>query len=274
MSASFSEQEADALNAPDAPSFSFTAIVPAAGLGTRLGYTQPKILYPILGQPILAILLRLLLRRCERVVLVVSKVGRPAIERALAEHFPLAPVTLAEQAQPRGMGDAILAAEPYVPFATYPHCLVVWGDQVTLEEKTLERLQRLHAHRPNAKLTLATIERENPYIHFERCPEGKIIAVHEARRGPLPWARGENDCGLFAFHTHSLFDILRSAPRSPMGGDELNLLPHFPRFEQGRGSVATLRLTDDTETLGVNTQGDARRVEEILLKRGRIKVPE
>jgi hypothetical protein len=31
--------------------------------------------------------------------------------------------------------------------------------------------------------------------------------------------------------------------------------------------VATLRLTDDSETLGVNTQDDARRVEDILRAR-------
>ena len=38
----------------------FTAIVPAAGSGTRLGHHQPKVLFPLLGRPILDWLLDLL----------------------------------------------------------------------------------------------------------------------------------------------------------------------------------------------------------------------
>jgi bifunctional UDP-N-acetylglucosamine pyrophosphorylase/glucosamine-1-phosphate N-acetyltransferase len=257
------EDEADRLPPPSVP---FTAIVPAAGLGTRLGHDQPKILFPVLGRPIMATLLELLSRRAERIVLVVSPSGRASIERALAEHFPNAPVVLAEQKEPRGMGDAVAAAEPFVPHAKHPHCVVVWGDQVTLRDKTLDRLQRVHASRKNATLTAATIERDAPYIHFERDAEGRIVKVHEARKAPIPVPRGENDCGLFAFGTARLFEVLREADaRAP--GQQLDLLPLFPEFERGPGTVGTLRLTDDSETLGVNTQADAKRVEEILLAR-------
>ena len=31
----------------------WTAIIPAAGIGSRLGYSKPKILYPVLGKSIL-----------------------------------------------------------------------------------------------------------------------------------------------------------------------------------------------------------------------------
>jgi len=59
----------------------WTAIIPAAGRGTRLGFDQPKILYPVAGRTILEWLVRLLEPVCARVIVVASPEGAPIISR-------------------------------------------------------------------------------------------------------------------------------------------------------------------------------------------------
>ena len=68
----------------------WTAIIPAAGRGSRLGFDQPKILFPVAGRPILNWLLDFLLPVSSRVVLVLSPEGRGPVETALKETWKTA----------------------------------------------------------------------------------------------------------------------------------------------------------------------------------------
>src|SRR5262245_25562628 len=83
----------------------WTAIIPAAGRGSRLNSTGPKILYPILNKPILNWLVDLLKPLCENLVLVASPDGSAAIGTALKPLWPKADIVI--QNTPTGMGDAI-----------------------------------------------------------------------------------------------------------------------------------------------------------------------
>ncbi|HEY4012227.1 MAG TPA: NTP transferase domain-containing protein [Polyangiaceae bacterium] len=247
----------------------WTAVVPAAGLATRLGHDLPKILYPVAGRAILAWLLDLLDLRCARIVLVLSPAGFgvvPPVARGLATRSEIVCVV---QESARGMGDAVLRAEAAVATT---NVLVVWGDQVTLRGQTLDRLCALHERRPDATLTLATVLRPEPYIHFGRDDEGRIVRVYQRREEAIPVDVGENDCGVFAFASRPLFERLREADAAPLavGARERNLLPLFPTLETHEGAVATLRLHDVEETLGVNTPEDGIRAAAILMQRGTV----
>jgi bifunctional UDP-N-acetylglucosamine pyrophosphorylase/glucosamine-1-phosphate N-acetyltransferase len=239
----------------------WTAVVPAAGRGSRLGSALPKILYPIAGRPIGAWLVDLLAPRCSRVVLVLSPEGRASVAPVATTWSGR--VVIAVQEEPRGMGDAVLAARE---LARTRSTLVLWGDQVTLREETLDALMSLHAGREGARLTLATVMRPEPYIHFERDSDGRIVRVFQRRDEAIPADPGENDCGVFAFDTRALFDELDAARAAHTAG-ELNLLPLFPRFERGPHAVATVRIDDVAETLGVNTREEADRASQLLTSR-------
>jgi bifunctional UDP-N-acetylglucosamine pyrophosphorylase/glucosamine-1-phosphate N-acetyltransferase len=245
----------------------WTGIVPAAGLGSRLGSDAPKILYPVAGRSILEWLLDLLGPRCGRVVLVLSPRGVGSVSEAVRGIAARTDVVCMVQRTPRGMGDAVLCAEPAV---TTENVLVVWGDQVTLSGRTLDRLRTLHEGRPHPTLTLATVLRRDPYIHIARDDGGRIARVYQRRDGTIPVAVGENDCGVFAFAARPLFARLREADAAPLapGERERTLLPLFPDFETHEGAVATLRVHDDDETLGVNTVEDAARAAAVLARRG------
>ena len=245
----------------------WTAIIPAAGRGSRLGYAQPKILFPILGRPILDWLLDALRPTCRRYVFVLSPDGHASVEPIVKKRLGGAAVVVIQE-RAIGMGDAVMCAEAFVHT---PNALVVWGDQITLSRRTVLRCAALHEGRPEARLTLPTILRRKPYIHLCRDAEGRILEVLQAREKAIPHETGESDCGLFLFSTSVLFSTLRSVRERGNGigavTGEFNLLQALPEFESSPGSVLTMRISDSDETLGVNTVEDARQAENVLLRR-------
>jgi dTDP-glucose pyrophosphorylase len=83
-------------------------VIPAAGLGSRLGATVPKLLVPVGGIPMIDRLERLYKDVVSRIVLVVH----PSFEAALQHHVSTwaTPVACVVQSQPTGMLDAIMLA--------------------------------------------------------------------------------------------------------------------------------------------------------------------
>src|ERR1700761_7319592 len=71
----------------------WTAVIPAAGRGSRLGSDKPKILYPVAGRPLIEWLLDFLEPNCERLVFVLSPSGvrevRPELERLIPDRYEI-----------------------------------------------------------------------------------------------------------------------------------------------------------------------------------------
>jgi len=245
----------------------WTAIIPAAGYGSRLGHDKPKILYPLAGRPILDWLLDALDPVCAKYVLALSPDGEALVEpharRILGDRLQVV-----VQETPTGMGDAVLLGEGLVDTE---FSLIVWGDQATLRKETILACAALHEARPHATLTFPTAIKNDAYIDFERDADERLLRVLQKREGESVRESGENDCGLFLFTTGVLFPTLRESFRTGEGRGrktrEANLLQVLPMFERGPGSVVTLRINDPSETLGVNTPEDADRVEALLLER-------
>ncbi len=242
---------------------SWTAIIPAAGRGSRLGFHQPKLLYPVLGKPLFEWCLDRLKPYCKRFVLIlapgVDRLVRPRLEELVPGDF-----SLVLQEKPLGMGHAVQQAQPVVHT---PYSIVMWVDQIALSDRTLSACLTLaHAH-PAAKLIFPTVHRAQPYIRFERDPEGRIRTVHQAREEDMPITEGENDCGIFFFRSKSLFRALTEAGEAVLLGKktrEMNLLPVIPWLDQEPGDVITLRIRQAEESMGLNTDAEARQLASIL----------
>lgn len=243
----------------------WTAVIPAAGRGTRLGADVPKALYPIAGRPLLDWLLDALEGVCKRTTLVLAP-GADAVARHLRDRLGVA-ASVVVQPEPTGMADAILLAAEAV---STPDVLVLWGDQALVSARTLRACVCVH-ERVGAALTLPTVVRERPYITLVRDHGGRLVDVRQAREGEVDESTGESDCGVFLFSSAALFSALRAAratgaARGRATG-EFNLLPLLPSFEQAPGGVATVRISDPDEALGVNTAADAAVVERRLRAR-------
>lgn len=242
----------------------WTAIIPAAGRASRLGFDKPKILYPVAGRTILEWLLDFLAPNCSRLVLVLSPSGREFVEPELDRLIPGRCETVIQEV-PRGMGDAVHAALPAVHT---PRVALVWGDQVALRRASVDACLRLHAGPLEPALTCPTVVRERPYIHFDRDDTGRISGLRQDREGDLMPASGESDTGFFCFQAEHLRGLLASslADAGQLGRvtREFNLLPVIPLAVSQGLTVLTPHLMTIEETVGINSAADARRVESYL----------
>jgi bifunctional N-acetylglucosamine-1-phosphate-uridyltransferase/glucosamine-1-phosphate-acetyltransferase GlmU-like protein len=255
----------EASAAPAIDPLRWTALIPAAGRGSRLGFPRPKILYPVAGRMIVEWLLDFLQPICSAFVFVLSPEGRDDVERELDALIPGRYRTVIQQV-PTGMGDAV---ELGLSVVATPQVAIVWGDQVGLRRRSVEACFRLHDGPLQPDLTCPTVIRPNPYIHFDRDPSGRIAGLRQKREGDVMPAEGESDTGFFCFRTEAL-RLLLSALRtsaSPGGAatGEFNFLPVIPLAAQ-RGVVLTPPFMTIEETVGVNSGADAALAEEFLRK--------
>jgi hypothetical protein len=92
-------------------------------------------------------------------------------------------------------------------------------------------------------LTIPTVFRTAPYVHFERNADSAIRHLLQAREGdPMPPA-GESDAGLFCFQTNVLRHLLAALKSKPEGWGrktaEFNLLAGAePRSRGNPGTFA------------------------------------
>lgn len=243
----------------------WTALVPAAGKGSRLNFDQPKVLFPIAGKTILEWLVDLLSALCSQFVFVVSPQGEQPVAAVTSRLLP-GRHGIAVQPEPRGMADAIACGLPCVET---PHTMIVWGDQVALRPASLEFAIGVHEGPAAPEATCPTLLRDHPYIHFERDESGKVVNVLQAREGDAMPERGESDSGVFLFRTEilrrDLPRLLASAACVGRQTGELNFLPIFPMLEK----LITLPIMTGPESVGVNSRADAEYLERYLLARNR-----
>jgi len=127
------------------------AIILAAGLGTRMRSTQPKVVHPLAGRP----MIQHLLSACEAVfgrIVVVVGPDMPTLEDAVA------PREVVVQRERRGTGHAALQAGPLLG-GHQGDVAVLYGDNPLISAATL---QALVAARQNAGLALLAMRPADP----------------------------------------------------------------------------------------------------------------
>lgn len=239
----------------------WTAVIPAAGRGSRLGYGKPKILYPVAGRTILDRLIDTLDPYCSNFIFILSASGvsevSPFLNKRLHERC-----TIAVQEKPKGMADAISKSLPHL---STPYTLIVWGDQVAIHSDTIAATLRIQEQVPDARLTLPLIQRENPYVHYAQDDHARLIRVLERREGASMPNIGESDCGVFACNTAALREIFELELTHGITYSQItrewNFLPMLPRFEGGGDTINGLRITSNEEAVGVNDANDVALLE-------------
>lgn len=243
-------------------------IVPAAGMGTRLGASVPKLLVPVGGIPMIDRVLALYDRFVDRAVVVVSPAARDQVAAHLAERAGGTTTECIVQERATGMLDAILLATGAAARHHPTHVWVTWCDQVAVDARTVERLTSLTAD-PNIELVMPTVRSADPYIHLDRDDTGRIVRVLHRREGDIMPAEGESDMGLFALSRAAYFDRLPAYATEVVPGSgtgERNFLP-FISWIAARGRVVTFPAHDRMEAVGINTPAELQRVEAYLAKR-------
>jgi bifunctional UDP-N-acetylglucosamine pyrophosphorylase / glucosamine-1-phosphate N-acetyltransferase len=259
-----SHEEAAALEAGWSPAADKTgALIAAAGRGTRLGYHQPKLLYPVEGRALIVWLAERLAGLVGRLTLVLSPGGRQAFDAA-APRLEL-PVTTVIQHSPTGMADAILAAEAALCAADAPPTAVIlWGDQIGVRRETVACALAVHARHPlRPAVTVPLAHIDTPYVHYEFDAHGRLLTVRQRREGDVLPDAGEADCGCFVVSPTRIFPMLRRLRSSNLLEGSLsreqNFLQALP-FIAREAPVVGVKGATLADTIGLNSASDLARL--------------
>ena len=263
----------------------FTAIVLAAGQGTRMKSAVPKVLHRLAGRALVEFSVRAALEAgAARVVLVTS--GHPEIDALVGRTFAGQPVVLCVQNPPRGTGDAARVGLEHVETE---RVLVFCGDTPLV---TVAELALVLAAASDADLALVSAELDDPrgYGRVLRAPSGEVSEICEQRdlRSDDERRVREVNAGIYAAASESLRRALAEVrPNNAQGEyyltDTVAIVARSGRVLAVRGPADTLVGVNDREQLraaeetlfarirarlgqsGVSIQGDARIDDSVLV---------
>jgi bifunctional UDP-N-acetylglucosamine pyrophosphorylase / glucosamine-1-phosphate N-acetyltransferase len=241
-------------------------IIPAAGIGSRLGANLPKVLVRVAGMTMLERLLNLYRASVDHIVLIVNPAFEAPIRQHVTGRVDTERISCVQQPQPTGMLDAILlgraAARRLEPSSVW----ITWCDQIAVHPRTIERMAERTAAASHDAMVMPTAVQRSPYIHFVRDPNGRIIGVLHRREGDAMPEHGESDIGLFALSATTYFDRLPAYAQEVEVGHatgERNFLPFIPWLARTE-TVSTFPAEDPMEAVGINTPQDLALVEQYL----------
>ena len=240
-----------------------TVVILAAGEGTRMRSSLPKVLHPLCGRPL--IMWPVLAARAAGSGAVVIVDG-PA--RRLADHLPDG-IELAVQEEPRGTGDAVAAAGAHIDRERT--VVVVNGDVPLITPEALTALVAAHEE-AGAAATMVTMELDDPsgYGRVVRDRDGNVERVVETKvegdASEAELAIREVNAGVYAFDGGALLDALAQLGSDNAQG-ELYLPDVLPHLRDGGRTIAGHVVTDPAIALGVNDRVELARVHAVAQRR-------
>jgi bifunctional UDP-N-acetylglucosamine pyrophosphorylase/glucosamine-1-phosphate N-acetyltransferase len=232
-----------------------TALIMAAGEGTRMRSALPKVLHEVCGRPMLAWPIAAAREAgAGRICVIVSP------DRDLSPALPDGAETIV-QPEPDGTGGAIRAASDVVRDSRT--VLILSGDHPLVSAEIIGELIATHRE-AGAAATVMTTEMEDPgsYGRIVRDAGGDIERIVEARSAgdatPEELAIKEVNAGTYVFDAAPLADALARLSNDNSQG-EYYLGDVLPLLREGGLRIAAYRAPDPGVNLGVNDRADLAR---------------
>ncbi len=250
---------------------SVSAIILAAGKGTRMKSDLPKVLHEVGGRPMLcAVVDACRGAGCERVVLVVGY-RQELVREAMAKQGAAwnKGIEYALQEEQLGTGHAVRCAEPmFAEPGANDAVFVLAGDGPLIRAETLRTL--LERHRSvKAEATLATSVIDDPtgYGRIARDAKGNFVGIVEHKQcTPEQLKIREVNPSYYCFTTASLFATLRDVKRNEGSGEYYITDVPGLLLERGR-RVEVIPAVPPEDVLSINTLEQLAEVDAIY--RGR-----
>ncbi|MDD9859994.1 MAG: bifunctional UDP-N-acetylglucosamine diphosphorylase/glucosamine-1-phosphate N-acetyltransferase GlmU [Nitrospira sp.] len=253
-----------------------SAIVLAAGLGTRMRSKTAKLLHPVAGRPMIWYMVAAARHVADAQVVVV--VGHQAAwVRAFLEQSQstCGPCETVLQARPMGTAHAVRQTQSVLMHkgqAVSRHCLLVNGDTPLLTRATIKRLVARHEH-AKATLTMLVSCLPDPkgYGRVVRGRDGHIVNVVEERDASrAERAIREVNVGTYVVDTPFLFQALEMI--RPHNAQREYYLTDLVDLAVTRGCrVIGVRASDASECLGINSRQQLAGAERVMRQRIRTR---
>ena len=176
-------------------SLTTVAVILAAGMGTRMKSTQPKVLHKIAGVPIIKYVLEAVEAAGVKEIIIVLGHQAEKVKEELGEAYHYV-----YQRKQLGTGHALRQALPLLEKYAQGNCLVLCGDTPLLSGETLRNLREKHSE-AKAKATVLTAILENPsgYGRIIKGVRGIEKIVEENEASPLESEIKEINTGAYCF---------------------------------------------------------------------------
>ena len=239
-------------------------LVLAAGKGTRMKSSRPKVLHRLAGCPLIEHVLRAAAPLDAVSTTVVVGHHANIVTSTLSSTSPS--VTVVNQERQLGTAHALLQAELELADATGT-LVVLSGDAPLISSRTLAALVEKHERAAAAATVLtATIERPYGYGRILRHHGQLLGIIEEADANPDQRKIREVNSGIYAFDLASLFQTLHEVPEA--GTNNERYLPTILQLYQRQHRAVTSVVTDDPhEIRGINSQSELAEVSSIVRQR-------
>ncbi len=238
------------------------SIILAAGKGTRMKSSIPKVLHPICGRPMI-----------QNVIDVARGVGSSKVYCVLGHKSSSVAEALSddlicvEQKKLLGTADAVKAAATFLK-SYKGDVLIMCGDTPLLSKQTVKSIVRKHRKNKNVCTFLtAVVHDPQGYGRILRKENGAVVAIREDKDA-VGYEKeiAEINVGVYCFHAPELFKVLNEIKPNAKK-KEFYLTDIVELYTEKKLKVDAIETEDATEGLGVNTREDLANCEQILRRR-------
>lgn len=241
-----------------------TAVILAAGQGTRMRSNLPKVLHPLLGKPMLWYALKTARQVTGSAPVVVIGHEADSVRKFIGDQ-----AKVVVQETQLGTGHAVQQVEELLRGHS-DQVLVIAADMPLLSPETLQDLINAHASRMSVEtpITMLTTQSLDPrgFGRVVRDQSGRVVAiVEEAQATPEQLAIRELGTSVYCFSANWLWETLSRIPLSPKGEYYLTDLIGIAVSENL--SVQAITARDSREAIGINTRVHLAEAETALRRR-------
>ena len=240
-----------------------SAVVLAAGQGTRMKSKLPKVLHKVCGVPMVNQVIRIIKNAgCTRCI-AVTGFKEELVRKSLGDS-----VSFVHQTEQLGTGHAVMQAMPLLESDEDGYVLVICGDTPLLRAETIRHLIDVCIHN-RASATVLTARLDNPfgYGRVIRDKDGHMQRIVEQKDGTeSELAVNEINTGTYCFHVADLVDALHKIDNHN-AQQEYYLTDVFGIMIRENKQVIPVVAEDADETMGVNSRRQLATANKVLYLR-------
>ncbi len=239
-----------------------TAVLLAAGQGTRMKSSLPKVLHPLCGKPMVWHVLEALKSAATEKPVVVVGHGSEEVTGYLGDSA----LTVLQEPQ-LGTGHAAMQAEDVLKGKT-DYVIVTYADMPLLRGETFKRLVETQRLNPGP-FSLLTVVADDPrgFGRVVRKEDGTVEAIVEEYVATLEQQQiKELNVGAYCFKADWLWEALHRIPKNPKKG-EYYLTDIVEIAVKDNVPVQAVVHDDFIETIGINTRVHLSEAEAALRQR-------